>query len=421
MAAAVALAFCALSCATTAPDDSLVITYRGVHYAPLQNLRPDWTDNPLPVEGLLVYDDGRVAFEQKLTRAGVYTGWHRYVADGENAYDINLRSNQYRPASVSTARRRAMLLLPHLLLKSAADADLTIETDPDTGAVIRVEIPATLPLLGARIWQYEYEGYRRRNGRLLPTRRTTRLSGQITERITLEYPKRPAVSGDFAIPANAIVVDAGAQRAKYEQRVRNLGGNAYAIENIAGTDSTVIAVAFEDFIAVVGTPQGATDAVLKAIDGLKLAKPIRYAIPTHHHSDHAGGAPAYVEHGATVLTTPGNASMFTRVETMRGQRHVLRDSSAHLELYDIGPTPHADEMLVAWLPASRVLYQSDLLEIDDQDPIDADTANEVTETFLDRVRSLQLPIETIIGAEGRAAMMEELERAVALRRASSKR
>ena len=73
-------------------------------------------------------------------------------------------------------------------------------------------------------------------------------------------------------------------------------------------------------------------------------------------------------------------------------------------------------MLIAWLPAQRALYQSDLLEIDDEDAVDEYTANEVTETFLDRLRWLQLPVATIIGAEGRVSSMSDLEQAVALRR-----
>ena len=412
------------ACAVTPPPQSstaLALTFKGVHYAPLQNLRPDFTDNPLPVEGWLKYADGHVVFEQELTRAGVYTGWHRYIAKGDETFDVNVRSNQFRPASSRTIRRRASLMLPHLLLMGTPDPDLVIDVDPSTGLVRRVELPATLPLVGRKTWQYEYDGYRSHNGVMVPGRRITRLSGQITERIDYRYDSRPVTASDFELPKGATLVDAGAERAQKQQTVRDIGGNVYVLANIAGTDSTVLAVSFNDFVAVVGAPQGASDAVMAAIAALGITKPIRYVIPTHHHSDHAAGVTSYRARGTTILTTPGNEAMLRTVvpdatiEIVR-RRHVIKDSSAHLELYDIGPTPHADEMLIAWLPSQRALYQSDLLEIDDEDAVDESTANEVTETFLDRLRALQLPVETIIGAEGRVASMADLERAVALRR-----
>ena len=48
-------------------------------------------------------------------------------------------------------------------------------------------------------------------------------------------------------------------------------------------------------------------------------------------------------------------------------RRVLEDKTRKLELIDIGPNPHAREMVIAWLPAERVVFQGDLFFVPNND------------------------------------------------------
>jgi hypothetical protein len=50
----------------------------------------------------------------------------------------------------------------------------------------------------------------------------------------------------------------------------------------------------------------------------------------------------------------------------RGKR-VISDGSRTLELLDVGPNPHAREMMVAYLPKERVVFQGDLFFIPPND------------------------------------------------------
>jgi hypothetical protein len=132
-----------------------------------------------------------------------------------------------------------------------------------------------------------------------------------------------------------------------------------------------------------------------------------------------------------VLTTPGNRAYVERmarsrrtldpdlqserqtpvkVEITRRPKTVLTDGEQTLELIDIGPGPHADEMLVAWLPREKLLFQGDLLNR----PADGRprAGNLTTRHFADWLRVSALPAERIAGVHGPVASMQDLETAL---------
>ena len=50
-----------------------------------------------------------------------------------------------------------------------------------------------------------------------------------------------------------------------------------------------------------------------------------------------------------------------RVETIADGKRVFTDGTRSLEIHQIA-SPHAQEMLVAWMPAEGLLFQADLVE-----------------------------------------------------------
>ena len=87
-----------------------------------------------------------------------------------------------------------------------------------------------------------------------------------------------------------------------------------------------------------------------------------------------------------------------------------------MELYDIGPNPHAKEILVAYLPKEKILFQADLLNpaANGTIPIAQDPAI----SFSEKLQELGLSVEKIYGVHGRAATPEELRTSIERRRAS---
>jgi len=198
----------------------------------------------------------------------------------------------------------------------------------------------------------------------------------------------------------------------------------------------MLVVLFPDFILIGGASDGISDRAIAMIGERWPDKPIRYVVPTHHHWDHSAGLRSFIARGVTVIVTPGNRALVeqttaapflirpdalarsprpSKIETIEGKRKTIAAGNQRVEIYDIGPTPHAGEMVILHVPAAELIFQGDLLELDGDEPIDALTGNEVTVVFLQRLEALALPVKTIVGAEGRVGTMDDLRKAVTVR------
>jgi len=93
-------------------------------------------------------------------------------------------------------------------------------------------------------------------------------------------------------------------------------------------------------------------------------------------------------------TAPGTRPVFELVDTKR----VFFDPGHRIEVYDIGPSPHAEEMLVLYVPKEKMLFEADLLNAPRSGQ--AAPANDTTVHFADAIRSLGLEVETIVGIHG---------------------
>ncbi len=239
------------------------------------------------------------------------------------------------------------------------------------------------------------------------------------------------------------------QTVSEEPEVVALAEGVYVLENLPGGFNALF-VAFADHALVVEAPEsdapsGIAELVVERVRETLPGLPIRYVVLTHHHADHASGARTFLAEGASVVTTPGNerfverlaAAPFTlepdalarnprpvRIELVEGGHRVLEDATRRVELYDVGPIPHAEEMLVVYLPDERILFQSDLFNPvtpSGPEPIGYDDPwhgvdVEDTKHLLAFIREKELDVERIVGSHGRVARMAELAEAIPLAR-----
>jgi glyoxylase-like metal-dependent hydrolase (beta-lactamase superfamily II) len=162
--------------------------------------------------------------------------------------------------------------------------------------------------------------------------------------------------------------------------------------------------------------------LVKSIKERFPGKPIRYAIPTHHHLDHAGGIRAFMAESAAIVV-PFNAQAFyakvaraphTRspdslersksavvIEAFGGGPRVLNDGTQQVEIHPL-PTSHADDLVVVYLPKERLLIEADHIS-----PRDGQVrpGPRVTE-FIQELDKLKLDIRTIVGIHGDQASLE---------------
>ncbi|HMG23520.1 MAG TPA: MBL fold metallo-hydrolase, partial [Kofleriaceae bacterium] len=236
-----------------------------------------------------------------------------------------------------------------------------------------------------------------------------------------------AADAMFEPPAGAVAaVPAGGATTVVASK---LGDNVYFVE---GSSHNSLAVVLADSILLIEAPLGdeRSQAVLAKLAEIAPGKPVKAVVATHYHYDHSGGLRGYIARGATIYTTAGNRAFVTKlaatphtikpdalsrtpaaptVEVVAGKK-ILGDAAHPVELYDVGPNPHVDEMLVAYLPKDKLLFVADLLSIPPQGPIAPGTP--VTRAFSDKLKKLGLDIKAVAPAHGRMGTMADLQKAL---------
>jgi glyoxylase-like metal-dependent hydrolase (beta-lactamase superfamily II) len=307
--------------------------------------------------------------------------------------------------------------------------EISLYIDDKTSLLSKIETLGTDAYSGDVVNESIFTGYRQDGARMIPTGRVDRRGGEALGDVKyLDVVFNAALTDDnFKLPdglRTATAAPAAQPSVKYSDNIYTVNASGY----------NVLAVGFKDHVFVMETPNG--DATSKqAIAEIKKifpGKPIKYVAVTHHHDDHAGGIRTYIAEGATLLGLPGEKTFFEKVvkstftidpdsltlapqalkwEPIEKGRRVLTDGTTTVELIDIGPGGHTDEMLVAYFPAEKIIFQGDLLNRPaNNDPA---TINDTTVHFSTWLDSSKLDVERVLGVHGPPSSRAELKQGVA--------
>lgn len=314
---------------------------------------------------------------------------------------------------------------------------LTAYFNSSTGELASVDAIGAHAQWGDTVTGLAFSDYRTSNGVRLAHLATTRQAGAVVSETRLEAVDLIAPEESvFAKPEGATENDpfTAGSTAPRQLTVEALAPGIHFIEN-AAQGYNVIFVDQSDGVLILETPQSiqASRDVIRTIGEALPGKALKAAVPTHHHFDHSGGLYGYLEAGVPILTTPGNANFVRGVGT--ADRNIGRSSGAvaspevstfdgrttlgtggaQVELINVGPNPHADEIVIAYIPAIKAVFVADIFSRrgDELPP-----ANENQLAFADKLETLGLDVETFIPVHGTNATAVEFWASVEAGRAA---
>ena len=98
-----------------------------------------------------------------------------------------------------------------------------------------------------------------------------------------------------------------------------------------------------------------------------------------------------------------------KLEMVTGKKRVFTDGTHEVQVLDIGPSPHANEMLVVYLPREKIMVQGDLLNL----PVGrVRPGNLTTAHFARWLGQSGLQVEKFVPVHGPIHTMAELRQAV---------
>jgi glyoxylase-like metal-dependent hydrolase (beta-lactamase superfamily II) len=406
--------------------------------------------------------NNRLSLDLRTTGAG-FEGHNTLVLQGGEGknYDHRARTVTPIPAAQSSQQQFVQYYrrLPHLLLQQAlaretslrylgedvfdgrkhrvvtfsmADAQqVALYVDEATALVSKYELVFTDPLVGEDVSEIVFGEYARDGKYPMPRRWSWYQVGERMADFKMRAEINPQLAAnDFDVLAkDYVTVEAVSQT--FEPSVEKLGDGVFVVHNVAGQNQNTLAVEFKDFIVAVEAPgsSAGSDAVIARIKETIPGKPIRYLAMTHHHGDHIGGLRGYIAEGATIVTTPGNRALVDAMVAapqldrlarnprqpeflfIEKRKRVLTDGKQTLELINIGPHPHAWDMVIAYLPKHRVVFQGDMFFVPNNNAPQG-PAQVSTVAFARRLKEAKLDVEKIASVHGRTATLAEFEAAM---------
>jgi glyoxylase-like metal-dependent hydrolase (beta-lactamase superfamily II) len=292
------------------------------------------------------------------------------------------------------------------------------------GLVERVQTWLDNPIFGDMLVEAEYTNYRDSNGLMFPAEWVQKRGGYPFFEVQIlgaqanpanlsrlmAVPPPPAGRG--AAPGGAA---AGAPAAPGPTSEKLADG----VFRINGAYNA-LAVELADYI-VLFEPGPQNDARAQAIlaETKKVIpnKPIRYGVISHHHFDHTSGLPAVVAEGITIVTPAVNKAFLETalsaprtlaadslarsgkkpvVEGFAGDKRVFSDATRTFEIHVIKGLPHADGLVIGYLPKEKILVYADMFNLPPaNDPV-PNPPVVGTMVFVDNIERLKLEPERVL-------------------------
>jgi glyoxylase-like metal-dependent hydrolase (beta-lactamase superfamily II) len=181
-----------------------------------------------------------------------------------------------------------------------------------------------------------------------------------------------------------------------------------------------LAVEFADYILLFEPgPQNEARAQAIIAEAKRVIpnKPIRYGVISHHHFDHTSGLPAVVAEGITIVTPEVNRDFLMTalsaprtlapdsmsksgkkpvIEGFKGDKRVFQDATRTFEVHVIQGLPHADGIVIGYLPKEKILVYADMFNLPPPSAPVPDPPIVGTMVFMDNIDRLHLDADKVM-------------------------
>jgi glyoxylase-like metal-dependent hydrolase (beta-lactamase superfamily II)/dienelactone hydrolase len=299
---------------------------------------------------------------------------------------------------------------------------VTLFVDRQTHLPTRMEQLVVAPAVGDSVDISSFSNYRKVGALTLPYRRLENRLPDAEWDYQVQRLELDKAMADSFFEAPAVLKPAGPP----PSRMSTLAPDVYLVPN--GHQS--VFVVFDDFVLVLegGGSSAQTRNTIARIREVAPGKPIR-VVATHFHNDHIAGLRSFIAEGSTIITTPDARGPIQALAKARSvlapdtldraprdpifevvdKERVFKDARHEVRLYQIGPSPHADQILIAYLPKERLLFEADLLDVSGDQ---ASAGGEDTEAFAAKLTSLGLAVDRFVSVHSGVVMPSVLESAL---------
>jgi glyoxylase-like metal-dependent hydrolase (beta-lactamase superfamily II) len=240
-------------------------------------------------------------------------------------------------------------------------------------------------IFGDLLVESEYSFYRDINGLKFPSEIVQRRAGWpvFDAQILAAWANPPKLADLMAIPAPAGAggppggPPGGAPAPTQSEKL------ADGVYRIKGAYNSLAVEMADQVLLIEPGPQSEARALAGIAETRRLfpGKPIKFGVITHHHFDHTGGIAAVAAEGITIVTPAVNKAFLEKalsgprtlapdalaksgkkavVEGFAGDKRVFQDATRTVEIHVIKGLPHADGLVVAWLPKEKILVYADM-------------------------------------------------------------
>ena len=268
-----------------------------------------------------------------------------------------------------------------------------------------------------------YSGYKNYAGTKFPTRIHQTMGGSLVMDINVTD-VQPLGSIPVAVPDLV---------RQFKENVVSTAAGA-GVWFLAGGSHNSVLIEMKDYTVLVETPlyDGRSLAVIAEARRLVPGKPLRYAINSHHHFDHAGGLRTAAAEGITLITSANAKPWYDRalanpnrikpdalaksgksatVEGVNGKR-VLTDGERTIEISEITDSVHAQGFLMVYLPKEKLLIEADAFTPSAAGAPAPAVPNGNNLNLVKNIEQNKLAVERILPLHGRMVTMADLMTAV---------